>query len=115
MMKPLQTSPLACSGRTFHLPFSFPPQFWGWNRPSLLEGGIGLAFATWEGDHLTLYDATQYVSGVRRTVAKTLGVAPEKVRFQLGDTELPEARCPAVRDPRQASHRRCRQPALQRA
>jgi xanthine dehydrogenase YagR molybdenum-binding subunit len=28
---------------------------------------------------------------VRRTVAKTLGVAPEKVRFQLGDTELPEA------------------------
>ncbi|HEV7618102.1 MAG TPA: xanthine dehydrogenase family protein molybdopterin-binding subunit, partial [Burkholderiaceae bacterium] len=36
--------------------------------------------ATWEGDHLILYDATQYVSGVRRTVAKTLGIAPEKVR-----------------------------------
>ena len=35
--------------------------------------------ATWEGDHLILYDATQYVSGVRRTVAKTLGIAPEKV------------------------------------
>lgn len=36
--------------------------------------------AAWDGDHLTLYDATQYVSGVRKTVAKTLGMPPEKVR-----------------------------------
>lgn len=36
--------------------------------------------AVWDGDALTLYDSTQYVSGVRRTVAKTLGVAPDKVR-----------------------------------
>ena len=36
--------------------------------------------ATWDGDHLTLYDATQYVSGVRTTVSKTLGISPEKVR-----------------------------------
>ncbi len=36
--------------------------------------------AVWEGDMLTLYDSTQYVSGVKNTVAKTLGIAPEKVR-----------------------------------
>ena len=36
--------------------------------------------AVWEGDHLTLYDSTQYVTGDRNTVAKTLGIAPEKVR-----------------------------------
>ena len=36
--------------------------------------------AAWDGDQLTLYDATQYVSGVRTTVSKTLGIAPEKVR-----------------------------------
>ncbi|MES2355635.1 MAG: xanthine dehydrogenase family protein molybdopterin-binding subunit [Pseudomonadota bacterium] len=36
--------------------------------------------AAWDGDRLTLYDATQYVSGVRRTVAKTLGISEEKVR-----------------------------------
>jgi len=36
--------------------------------------------AAWDGDHLTLYDATQYVSGARNTVAKTLGIAPEHVR-----------------------------------
>ena len=36
--------------------------------------------AHWEGERLTLYDATQYVSGVRRTVAKTLGIAPDKIR-----------------------------------
>jgi xanthine dehydrogenase YagR molybdenum-binding subunit len=35
--------------------------------------------AAWDGDRLTLYDATQYVSGVRTTVAKTLGIAPEQV------------------------------------
>jgi xanthine dehydrogenase YagR molybdenum-binding subunit len=36
--------------------------------------------AMWEGDHLTLYDATQYVSGVRTTTAKTLGIPEDKVR-----------------------------------
>jgi xanthine dehydrogenase YagR molybdenum-binding subunit len=35
--------------------------------------------AAWDGDHLTLYDSTQYITGVRSTVAKTLGIAPEKV------------------------------------
>jgi len=36
--------------------------------------------AHWQGDTLTLYDATQYVSGVRETVAKTLGIAPQRIR-----------------------------------
>ena len=36
--------------------------------------------AHWEGDRLTLYDATQYVSGVRNTVAKTFGISPDNVR-----------------------------------
>ena len=36
--------------------------------------------AQWEGEHLTLYDATQYVSGVRETVSKTLGISPGNVR-----------------------------------
>src|SRR5437762_512533 len=36
--------------------------------------------AHWEGDRLTLWDATQFVDGVRNTVAKTLGLAPEKLR-----------------------------------
>ncbi len=36
--------------------------------------------AHWEGDRLTLYDATQYVSGVRETTAKALGIPAEKVR-----------------------------------
>ena len=37
--------------------------------------------AVWEGDKLTVYDATQYVVGDRDTVAKTLGIAPENVRL----------------------------------
>ena len=36
--------------------------------------------AEWEGDRLTLHDATQYVSGVRETVAKTLGIPSASVR-----------------------------------
>ncbi len=36
--------------------------------------------AHWEGERLTLYDATQFISGVRETVAKRLGIAPERVR-----------------------------------
>ncbi len=30
--------------------------------------------AQWDGDRLTLHDATQYVSGAKQTVAKTLGI-----------------------------------------
>lgn len=36
--------------------------------------------ASWDGDQLTLYDSTQYVTGDRNTVAKTLGILPENVR-----------------------------------
>ncbi|MDB5952440.1 MAG: acylaldehyde oxidase [Massilia sp.] len=36
--------------------------------------------AVWDGDALTLYDSTQSVSGVRDTVAETLGIAADKVR-----------------------------------
>jgi xanthine dehydrogenase YagR molybdenum-binding subunit len=35
--------------------------------------------ASWVGERLTLHDATQGVSGVRATVAKTLGIAVENV------------------------------------
>src|SRR5207237_3790512 len=36
--------------------------------------------AVWEHDQLTLYDATQYVYGVKRFVAKTLGLRDDQVR-----------------------------------
>jgi xanthine dehydrogenase YagR molybdenum-binding subunit len=36
--------------------------------------------AVWEREHLTLYDSTQYVAGDRNTVARTLGLTPDKVR-----------------------------------
>ncbi|MBW8867432.1 MAG: xanthine dehydrogenase family protein molybdopterin-binding subunit [Acidobacteria bacterium] len=36
--------------------------------------------ASWEGDRLTLHDATQYVYGVKRFVAKTLGIPDDRVR-----------------------------------
>jgi xanthine dehydrogenase YagR molybdenum-binding subunit len=36
--------------------------------------------AHWQGDKLTLYDATQYVFGVKETVAKILGIPAENVR-----------------------------------
>ena len=36
--------------------------------------------ASWDGEHLTLYDATQYVSGVRSAVAKTFGISVDNVR-----------------------------------
>ncbi len=36
--------------------------------------------AHWEGDRLTLYDATQYVYGAKRFIAKTLGIAEDRVR-----------------------------------
>lgn len=35
--------------------------------------------AAWDGDHLTLYDSTQYIKGVQRTVAATLGIAPARL------------------------------------
>jgi xanthine dehydrogenase YagR molybdenum-binding subunit len=35
--------------------------------------------AAWDGDHLTLYDSTQYMKGVQRTVASTLGIEPDQV------------------------------------
>lgn len=36
--------------------------------------------AVWEGDKLTVYDATQYTYGVRATMAKTFGIPEENVR-----------------------------------
>jgi len=36
--------------------------------------------AAWDGDTLTLYDATQYVAGVRKAVAKTFGIPAGNVR-----------------------------------
>ena len=36
--------------------------------------------AEWNGEKLTLHDATQYISGVKQTVAKCLGIPDENVR-----------------------------------
>ena len=36
--------------------------------------------AAWDGDHVTLWDSTQNVYGVRGTIAKSLNIPPEKVR-----------------------------------
>src|SRR5207237_6284101 len=36
--------------------------------------------AAWERNNLTLYDSTQYISGVKETVAKKLGIPLERVR-----------------------------------
>jgi len=36
--------------------------------------------ARWEGDRLTVWDSTQYVSGVREVVSKTLGIPAGNVR-----------------------------------
>ena len=36
--------------------------------------------AWWEGEKLTVYDATQYISGVRMSLAKTLGIPMDYVR-----------------------------------
>jgi xanthine dehydrogenase YagR molybdenum-binding subunit len=36
--------------------------------------------AQWEGEKLTLHDATQYISGVKQTVARTLGIPDDNVR-----------------------------------
>jgi len=36
--------------------------------------------SVWEGDHLTVYDATQGVFGTRKVLAKAFGLPPENVR-----------------------------------
>jgi len=36
--------------------------------------------AQWDGEKLTLHDATQYISGVKQTVARTLGIPDDSVR-----------------------------------
>ena len=38
--------------------------------------------AWWEGDKLNLYDSTQYISGVKQTAARTLGIPADNVRVQ---------------------------------
>jgi xanthine dehydrogenase YagR molybdenum-binding subunit len=40
--------------------------------------------ASWEGERLTIEDSSQYVAGVRATVAKTFGLPPEQVRVRSG-------------------------------
>jgi xanthine dehydrogenase YagR molybdenum-binding subunit len=35
--------------------------------------------AAWDGDHLTLYDSTQYIKGVQQLVAATLGIGPDQL------------------------------------
>lgn len=40
----------------------------------------GATVAAWESGRLTLYDSTQWVSGVRAAVAMTLGIPPDDVR-----------------------------------
>jgi xanthine dehydrogenase YagR molybdenum-binding subunit len=36
--------------------------------------------AVWDGDQLTVFDSTQYVTGARNTLAKIFGIAPERIR-----------------------------------
>jgi xanthine dehydrogenase YagR molybdenum-binding subunit len=38
--------------------------------------------ASWDGERLSVEDSTQYVAGVRRTLAKTFGIAPELVHVR---------------------------------
>ena len=38
--------------------------------------------ARWDGERLEIEDSTQYVAGVRRTLAKTFGIAPEQVHVR---------------------------------
>lgn len=39
------------------------------------------SIAEWHGDHLTLYETTQWVLGARNTVAEILGIPAEKIRI----------------------------------
>ena len=70
--------------------------------------------AHWEGDRLTLYDATQYVSGVRETVAKTLGIPAENVRVIVAlrrrRLRLQGLGVVARRRSRRCARRRCERP-----
>jgi xanthine dehydrogenase YagR molybdenum-binding subunit len=43
-----------------------------------MEPSATLAF--WEGDRLTIYDATQYVTGVQTTMASLFGIEPAQIR-----------------------------------
>ena len=43
-----------------------------------MEPSATLAF--WEGDRLTIYDATQYVTGVQTTMASLFGIEPTQIR-----------------------------------
>jgi len=38
--------------------------------------------ARWDGERLEIEDSTQYVAGVRRTLARTFGIAPERVHVR---------------------------------
>ena len=38
--------------------------------------------ASWDGDRLSVEDSTQHVAGVRKTLAKTFGIAPELVHVR---------------------------------
>ena len=38
--------------------------------------------ASWDGDKLSIEDSTQYVAGVRRTLAKAFGIAPEQIQVR---------------------------------
>lgn len=38
--------------------------------------------AWWDGDHLNLYDSTQYISGVKQSIAKALNIPLDYVRVQ---------------------------------
>ena len=38
--------------------------------------------AWWEGEKLNLYDATQYISGVKQSIARTLNIPVDDVRVQ---------------------------------
>ena len=40
------------------------------------------SIAWWEGEKLYIYDSTQYISGVRQTVAKLMGIPLDDVRVQ---------------------------------
>ena len=42
--------------------------------------------AWWEGDKLSVYDATQYISGDRQTLAKTFGIPLDSVHVQCPNT-----------------------------
>ncbi|HEX2451141.1 MAG TPA: molybdopterin cofactor-binding domain-containing protein, partial [Gemmatimonadales bacterium] len=64
---------LAAGDRRFEAAYLQPSRHHNPMEPSA-------TLAVWEGDNLTLYDATQHVYGVQRVVATVLGIPPERVR-----------------------------------